>query len=70
MQDRYVGDAGDFAKYGLLRQLIGMPASAADLKLGVVGIWLRMKATTRTGATCPISAIPPSGSAILNYMMC
>jgi hypothetical protein len=30
MQDRYVGDVGDFGKYGLLRSL------AADLSLGVV----------------------------------
>src|SRR5919106_3547796 len=36
MQDRYVGDAGDFGKYGLLRYLSGMPASAAGLGLGVV----------------------------------
>ncbi len=32
MQDRYVGDVGDFAKYGLLRRLI----HTAELRLGVV----------------------------------
>ena len=31
MQDRYVGDVGDFGKYGLLRALCG-----GDLTLGVV----------------------------------
>lgn len=35
MQDRYVGDVGDFAKYGLLRRLIGKPAERA-IRLGVV----------------------------------
>ncbi len=33
MQDRYAGDAGDFAKYGLLRQLI---AGDQKLRLGIV----------------------------------
>ena len=33
MQDRYAGDAGDFAKYGLLRQLI---AGHPKLRLGIV----------------------------------
>jgi hypothetical protein len=36
MQDRYVGDAGDFGKYGLLRYLSGTPASTAGLRLGMV----------------------------------
>ena len=31
VQDRYVGDVGDFGKYGLLRALCG-----GDLTLGVV----------------------------------
>ena len=35
MQDRYVGDVGDFAKYGLLRRLIGKPGEQA-IRLGVV----------------------------------
>ena len=32
VQDRYVGDAGDFGKYGLLRAL----CASADIRLGVV----------------------------------
>ena len=39
MQNRYVGDVGDFAKHGLLRALSGMTDRAAPetkLKLGVV----------------------------------
>jgi|SRR5271165_359937 len=35
MQDRYVGDVGDFAKYGLLRRLAGK-AGEEKLRLGVV----------------------------------
>jgi hypothetical protein len=39
MQDRYVGDIGDFAKYGLLRRLAGKPGEA-PVRLGIV--WCRM----------------------------
>ena len=46
MQDRYVGDVGDFGKYGLLRFLCGQreiseesPSSDPNLRLGVV--WYR-----------------------------
>ena len=35
MQDRYVGDVGDFAKYALLRRLGGLPQDA-PVRLGVV----------------------------------
>ena len=38
MQDRYVGDIGDFGKYGLLRELFGCPEepeSGCGLRLGV-----------------------------------
>jgi hypothetical protein len=35
MQDRYVGDVGDFAKYGLLRRLIGRQGER-EICLGVV----------------------------------
>jgi hypothetical protein len=38
MQDRYVGDIGDFAKYGLLRRLVGK-SSEREIRLGVV--WCR-----------------------------
>lgn len=39
MQNRYVGDVGDFGKYGLLRRLSGMTDTAASsltLRLGVI----------------------------------
>ena len=38
MQDRYVGDIGDFGKYGLLRYLCGVTGPKVDnpLRLGVV----------------------------------
>ena len=39
MQDQYVGDIGDFGKYGLLRHLTGMrddDASGDALSLGVI----------------------------------
>ncbi len=36
MQDRYVGDVGDFGKYGLLRALSGPFKSEAVLSLGMV----------------------------------
>jgi hypothetical protein len=38
MQDRYVGDVGDFAKYALLRALAGVP-SPTQIRLAVV--WCR-----------------------------
>ena len=36
MQDRYTGDVGDFAKYGLLRQLLQPSASGEKLRLAVL----------------------------------
>ena len=39
MQDRYVGDVGDFGKYGLLRSLRRGDEHGATLRLGV--IWYR-----------------------------
>src|SRR5262245_49168756 len=38
MQDRYVGDVGDYAKYALLKALAGDPSST-KIRLGVV--WCR-----------------------------
>lgn len=40
MQDRYTGDVGDFAKYGLLRQLLQPSASGQELRLAV--LWYLM----------------------------
>jgi hypothetical protein len=36
MQNRYVGDAGDFGKYGLLRHLVRDSRSGIELRLGVI----------------------------------
>jgi hypothetical protein len=36
MQDRYAGDVGDFAKFGLLRQLIRPSACGKQLRLAVL----------------------------------
>ncbi len=36
MQDQYVGDVGDFGKYGLLRALCGWSGTKPKLSLGVV----------------------------------
>jgi hypothetical protein len=36
MQDRYIGDVGDYAKYGLLRQLLQPSASRQELRLAVL----------------------------------
>lgn len=41
MQDRYVGDIGDFGKYGLLRALSGTSESGIYFSLGVV--WYLVK---------------------------
>lgn len=39
MQNRYVGDVGDFGKYGLLRRLSGMTDTAATVPLRLGVIW-------------------------------
>ena len=39
MQDRYVGDVGDFGKYGLLRSLCRGDEHGAAFRLGV--LWYR-----------------------------
>ena len=36
MQNRYVGDVGDLAKFGLLRALSGQFDDGAQLRLGVI----------------------------------
>lgn len=40
MQDRYVGDIGDFAKYGLLRAVSGVLGEIGETRLGVAW-WYR-----------------------------
>ena len=44
MQDRYVGDVGDFGKYGLLRWLFGENLPGPALRLGA--LWYRFEDTT------------------------
>ena len=39
MQDRFVGDVGDFGKYGLLRWLCGVTTTGRTLRLGVIWFW-------------------------------
>ena len=42
MQDRFVGDVGDFGKYGLLRALMGIhPALPEDDRLSLGVVWYR-----------------------------
>ena len=36
MQDRYVGDVGDFGKYALLRAVCGYPSEREPLRLGII----------------------------------
>ena len=43
MQDRYVGDVGDYGKYGLLRSLCGGDELGKALRLGV--LWYRFDGT-------------------------
>ena len=45
MQDRYVGDIGDFGKYGLLRALSGTSESGLYFSLGVVWYLVEPQAT-------------------------
>ena len=48
MRDRYVGDIGDFAKYGLLRYLTGITAADGGPRLSLGVIWY---ARTEQGTT-------------------
>ena len=54
MQDRYVGDVGDFAKYGLLRRLSGKSAER-KIRLGLV--WCRFPDETHNNDGRHISYI-------------
>ena len=42
MQDQYVGDVGDFGKYGLLRRLCGMTGSDGRSALSLGVVWYLM----------------------------
>src|ERR1700684_4163658 len=56
MQDRYVGDVGDFGKFGLLRALCG-ESHPLPLKLGVVWYRFPMNRITRMENTPDTSRI-------------
>ena len=61
MQNRYVGDIGDFGKYGLLRALVGLgEASTPSDPICLVssGTSTEMSRTTRTGNTRATSVAP------------
>ena len=49
MQDRYVGDVGDFGKYGLLRSLCGADGYGPALRLGVLWYKFDGKDTSNDG---------------------
>ena len=53
MQDRWVGDIGDFGKYGLLRAVCGTPqARVRDIELGVVWYYNRTVPSERWAPIC------------------
>lgn len=62
MQDRYVGDVGDFGKYGLLRAL------ALDLSLGVV--WYLVPNETHNADGKHISYLWPSRKNSIRFRDC
>ena len=49
MQDRYVGDIGDFAKYGLLRAVSGLLGDVGKKRLGVAWYLNRNRAASSSG---------------------
>lgn len=49
MQDQYVGDIGDFAKYGLLRAVSGVPGEVGQKRLGVA--WWYVKGNRVTSSS-------------------
>jgi len=62
MQDRYVGDIGDFGKYGLLRSL------AADLSLGVV--WYLVPDESHTNDGKDIRYLQPTLKNLTTFRDC
>jgi hypothetical protein len=70
MQNRYVGDVGDFGKYGLLRALCnpGPGDSGAPLKLGV--IWYLVPDETRTNDGRHVNYLTPTKKNLDLYRNC
>lgn len=56
MQNKYVGDVGDFGKYGLLRALSGVTQPGRKLTLGVV--WYLTPDDDRPGGTLDTYLVP------------
>jgi hypothetical protein len=66
MQDRYVGDVGDFGKYGLLRYLAGRFDSSSPLRLGV--IWYRVASESHNNDGAKIQYLRPDKAA--DFQLC
>ena len=65
MQDRYLGDIGDFAKFGLLRALVG---DERGLRLGV--LWYRVPDESHTNDGRHIDYLQPTAANINRYRVC
>lgn len=63
MQDRYVGDVGDFGKYGLLRALSGPLKRESALSLGVVWYLVANEENNGDGSKIGYLSLPPDRSA-------
>lgn len=63
MQDRYVGDVGDFGKYGLLRALSGPFKRETGLSLGVVWYLVPDKGNDGDGSKIGYLSLPPDRAA-------
>lgn len=63
MQDRYVGDLGDFGKYGLLRALCAPRYGEPLLSLGVVWYLVADESHTNDGSRIGYLRLPPKRAA-------
>jgi hypothetical protein len=68
LQNRYVGDLGDFGKYGLLRALCGSAGSVPQLSLGVV--WYLVPDEERTNDGSRIQYLSSSGLGVTVFRNC
>src|SRR2546429_307924 len=63
MQDRYVGDVGDFGKYGLLRALLSPLENAPALRVGVVWYLVPDGSANGDGSRVGYLSLPPNRAA-------
>ena len=72
MQDRFVGDIGDFANHGLVRAICGTPDERVDgLKLGVIEYYNKPTATdSKKGDGSKIEYLKVSGNNDSAYRDC